>query len=262
MDLASRDSYIQKLASKVVSQREQEPKKKPFGNVSPSVLISSYDIKSWQLCFGFVNACWNALFIVCRVSYSHVNTHYCYSPKMALRCLWSSCWCKSIVWHFKLPSLCWYFYHPDYLFVVLYVQSHLCSCNSPARSLNVFKCIILIAAMTSETVEFDLCVLFFVCFQLILKGRMQTVLQKRRKSPKSGILKRMTRVWSHLLLKHSNKNLQHQRSKQRKHQQNRPALELKVSMDHHCRLRKVINSCGVWMVCCPFFWTHSTGDIC
>lgn len=32
MDLASRDSYIQKLASKVVSQREQEPKKKPFAH--------------------------------------------------------------------------------------------------------------------------------------------------------------------------------------------------------------------------------------
>ncbi|TNN68138.1 Surfeit locus protein 6 [Liparis tanakae] len=30
MDLASRDSYIQKLASKVFSQHEQEPKKKPF----------------------------------------------------------------------------------------------------------------------------------------------------------------------------------------------------------------------------------------
>ncbi|XP_034565283.1 surfeit locus protein 6 [Notolabrus celidotus] len=30
MDLASRDSYIQKLASKVCSQREQEPKKRPF----------------------------------------------------------------------------------------------------------------------------------------------------------------------------------------------------------------------------------------
>ncbi|XP_056287765.1 surfeit locus protein 6 [Pseudoliparis swirei] len=30
MDLASRDSYIQKLASKVFSQHEQEPKRKPF----------------------------------------------------------------------------------------------------------------------------------------------------------------------------------------------------------------------------------------
>nr|XP_019937569.1 PREDICTED: surfeit locus protein 6 [Paralichthys olivaceus] len=30
MDLASRDSYIQKLASKVFSQRDQEPKKRPF----------------------------------------------------------------------------------------------------------------------------------------------------------------------------------------------------------------------------------------
>ncbi|KAM4528545.1 surfeit locus protein 6 [Odontesthes bonariensis] len=30
MDLAARDSYIQKLASKVLSQREQEPKKRPF----------------------------------------------------------------------------------------------------------------------------------------------------------------------------------------------------------------------------------------
>ncbi|XP_049908799.1 surfeit locus protein 6 [Epinephelus moara] len=30
MDLASRDSYIQKLASKVLSQRDQEPKKRPF----------------------------------------------------------------------------------------------------------------------------------------------------------------------------------------------------------------------------------------
>ncbi|KAM9338196.1 surfeit locus protein 6 [Symphorus nematophorus] len=30
MDLASKDSYIQKLASKVFSQREQEPKKRPF----------------------------------------------------------------------------------------------------------------------------------------------------------------------------------------------------------------------------------------
>lgn len=45
MDLASRDSYIQKLASKVLSQREQEPKKKPFGNVNASVLISCYGIK-------------------------------------------------------------------------------------------------------------------------------------------------------------------------------------------------------------------------
>ncbi|XP_074545846.1 surfeit locus protein 6 [Halichoeres trimaculatus] len=32
MDLASRDSYIQKLASKVVSQREKESKKKPFAH--------------------------------------------------------------------------------------------------------------------------------------------------------------------------------------------------------------------------------------
>ena len=31
MDLASKDAYIQKLASKVFSQREQEPKKRPFG---------------------------------------------------------------------------------------------------------------------------------------------------------------------------------------------------------------------------------------
>ncbi|XP_035523530.1 surfeit locus protein 6 [Morone saxatilis] len=30
MDLASKDSYIQKLASTVISQREQEPKKRPF----------------------------------------------------------------------------------------------------------------------------------------------------------------------------------------------------------------------------------------
>ncbi|XP_063336667.1 surfeit locus protein 6 [Pelmatolapia mariae] len=30
MDLASKDSYIQKLASKVFSQREQEPRKRPF----------------------------------------------------------------------------------------------------------------------------------------------------------------------------------------------------------------------------------------
>ncbi|KAG7499124.1 hypothetical protein JOB18_029669 [Solea senegalensis] len=30
MDLASRDTYIQKLASKVFSQRDQEPKKRPF----------------------------------------------------------------------------------------------------------------------------------------------------------------------------------------------------------------------------------------
>ncbi|KAG7238589.1 hypothetical protein INR49_030663 [Caranx melampygus] len=33
MDLASRDSYIQKLASKVFSQREQEPKKRPFAHL-------------------------------------------------------------------------------------------------------------------------------------------------------------------------------------------------------------------------------------
>ena len=33
MDLASRDSYIQKLASKVISQRDQEPKKRPLGNI-------------------------------------------------------------------------------------------------------------------------------------------------------------------------------------------------------------------------------------
>ncbi|XP_020490247.1 surfeit locus protein 6 [Labrus bergylta] len=32
MDLASRDSYIQKLASKVFSHQEQEPKKKPFAH--------------------------------------------------------------------------------------------------------------------------------------------------------------------------------------------------------------------------------------
>lgn len=32
MDLASKDSYIQKLASKVISQREQEPKKRPFAH--------------------------------------------------------------------------------------------------------------------------------------------------------------------------------------------------------------------------------------
>ncbi|XP_018517947.1 surfeit locus protein 6 [Lates calcarifer] len=32
MDLASKDSYIQKLASKVFSQREQEPKKRPFAH--------------------------------------------------------------------------------------------------------------------------------------------------------------------------------------------------------------------------------------
>lgn len=185
MDLASRDSYIQKLASKVVSQREQEPKKKPFGNVSPSVLFSCYDIISWQLCFGFVNACWNAQFIVCRVSYSHVNTHYCYSPKMALRCLWSSCWWKSIVWRFKLRSLYWYFYHPDYLFVVLYVQSHLCTCNSPARSLNVFKCIIFIAAMTSETVEWLVCSVFFVClFSAHFKGTNANGTAKKKKKPK------------------------------------------------------------------------------
>lgn len=30
MDLAAKDSYIQKLASKVISQREREPKKRPF----------------------------------------------------------------------------------------------------------------------------------------------------------------------------------------------------------------------------------------
>nr|XP_046230613.1 surfeit locus protein 6 [Scatophagus argus] len=30
MDLASKDSYIQKLASKVISQQDQEPKKRPF----------------------------------------------------------------------------------------------------------------------------------------------------------------------------------------------------------------------------------------
>lgn len=34
MDLASKDSYIQKLASKVLSQRDPEQKKRPFGNVS------------------------------------------------------------------------------------------------------------------------------------------------------------------------------------------------------------------------------------
>ncbi|XP_071321315.1 surfeit locus protein 6 [Trachinotus anak] len=32
MDLASKDSYIQKLASKVISQRDQEPKKRPFAH--------------------------------------------------------------------------------------------------------------------------------------------------------------------------------------------------------------------------------------
>ncbi|XP_026152977.1 surfeit locus protein 6 [Mastacembelus armatus] len=32
MDLASKDSYIQKLASKVFSQRDQEPKKRPFAH--------------------------------------------------------------------------------------------------------------------------------------------------------------------------------------------------------------------------------------
>lgn len=34
MDLASKDSYIQKLASKVLFQGDQEQKKRPFGNVS------------------------------------------------------------------------------------------------------------------------------------------------------------------------------------------------------------------------------------
>lgn len=33
MDLASRDSYIQKFASKAFSQQDQAPKKRPFGNV-------------------------------------------------------------------------------------------------------------------------------------------------------------------------------------------------------------------------------------
>lgn len=39
MDLASRDSYVQKLASKVISQPDQERKKKQFGKVSLNVLI-------------------------------------------------------------------------------------------------------------------------------------------------------------------------------------------------------------------------------
>lgn len=43
MDLASRDSYMQKFASKIITQRDQEPKKRPFGNVSSvfSVLTSA-----------------------------------------------------------------------------------------------------------------------------------------------------------------------------------------------------------------------------
>ncbi|XP_029371153.1 surfeit locus protein 6 [Echeneis naucrates] len=37
MDLASRDSYIQKLASKVISQQKQEPKKRPFAHFKGKV---------------------------------------------------------------------------------------------------------------------------------------------------------------------------------------------------------------------------------
>ena len=35
MDLAAKDSYMQKFAKKVFFQQEQEPKKRPFGNVLP-----------------------------------------------------------------------------------------------------------------------------------------------------------------------------------------------------------------------------------
>lgn len=33
MDLAARDSYIQKFARKELNQQKQEPKKRPFGNI-------------------------------------------------------------------------------------------------------------------------------------------------------------------------------------------------------------------------------------
>lgn len=60
MDLASKDSYIQKLASRVVSQREQEPKRKPFGNASCVFWTVLKCIKLWLLYFGFVSARRNA----------------------------------------------------------------------------------------------------------------------------------------------------------------------------------------------------------